>query len=222
MQNQRQDAIREGMLANWTDQARKRIPDAIRQAWSIVVTVNEGNDIQAFKATVGGEPLFAIVKADRRSRIQETAISAEAMLPGGPYDLWREDERTNVLVLSAALSVQVGAPLPWTILRQAIDDALNARWLALAPESGPWPCDAAGASAVTLEVPDGATGAERGETEPAAEPLGTRMGAADLEPNELQDLVDVLPDVIRPRLACRCGFTFASRWETATRFPPNQ
>ena len=28
-----------------------------------------------------------IVKADRRSRIQETAISSEAMLPGGPYDL---------------------------------------------------------------------------------------------------------------------------------------
>ena len=395
VQSQRQDAMREGMLANWTDQARKRIPDAIRQAWSIVVTVNERNDIQAFKATVGGEPLFAIVKADRRSRIQETAISAEAMLPGGPYDLWREDEpsrrvkdlagafaenpklpkmlrrkeilatinrgvrdgafvasltrpdrsvktwwrvpideavreepalelflpenatlseldpevlapnvlpelwssepitvadaiecfasgrimtvqregyedsvsvpacprlavettaleavrqgilwlvngpasfqgedvpsgvltdaaelrapmqplsvdrlttsavpeawqdgQTNVLALSAALSVQVGAPLPWTILRQAIDDALSARWLALGPDSAPWPCDATGAGAVTLEVPDGATGAEDGETGLEAKPLGTLMGATDLEPNELQDLMDVLPQVI--------------------------
>ena len=108
-----------------------------------------------------------------------------------------QDGQTNALALSATLSVQVGAPLPWTILRQAIDDALSARWLALAPESGPWPCDAAGASAVTLEVPDGAAGAEAGETELAAEPLGTRVGAADLEPNELQDLVDVLPDVIK-------------------------
>jgi hypothetical protein len=32
----------------------------------------------------GTEPLFATVKADKRSRIQDTAISAEAMLPGGP------------------------------------------------------------------------------------------------------------------------------------------
>ena len=32
------------------------------------------------------------IKADRRARIQETAISAEALLPGGPYDLWRAEE----------------------------------------------------------------------------------------------------------------------------------
>jgi hypothetical protein len=60
--------------------------------WSIVVTVNEQNDIQAFKITVGTKALFLTVKADKRSRIQDTAISAQAMLPGGPYDLWREDE----------------------------------------------------------------------------------------------------------------------------------
>ena len=42
--------------------------------------------------TVGSEPLFATVKGDRRARIQETAINAEALLPGGPYDLWRDDE----------------------------------------------------------------------------------------------------------------------------------
>ena len=80
------------MLASWTEQARKRIPDAIRQAWSIVITVNEQNDIHAFKITVGADPLFLTVKGDKRSRIQDTAISAEAMLPGGPYDLWRKDE----------------------------------------------------------------------------------------------------------------------------------
>ena len=46
-------------------------------------------------SVVGDEPLFTTIKADRRSRIQETAISAEAMLPGGPYDLWREDEQAR-------------------------------------------------------------------------------------------------------------------------------
>ena len=388
------DPVREGMLAASTEKARKRIPDAIRQAWAIVVTVNERNGIQAFKATVGAEPLFAVVKADRRARIQETAISAEAMLPGGPYDLWRADEasrrvkdiagafaenpklpkmlrrkdildtidrgvrdgtfvaslvrpdgsvrawwrtpvdeqarsepalelflpdratlseldpqalapgvlpelwagdsvtvadlaayfsggrtvtvqregytepvgipacpraaveaavseavrqgvlwlvngpasfqgeppppgilsdtaelrapmpplsvnrltkdsvpeawqdgQASALALSAALSVQVGAPLPWPILRRAINDALDGRWLALRPESGPWPCPAAGAAAVMLREPEPAGFADGGG-ETASVRKGRHIGSADLEPNELQDLVEALPEVI--------------------------
>ena len=89
------DPIRQQMLVSETDTARKRIPDAIKQAYSIVVTVNESNEIHAFKVVVTDEPLFTTIKADKRSRIQETAISAEAMLPGGPYDLWREGERSR-------------------------------------------------------------------------------------------------------------------------------
>ena len=84
------DPSREQRLASETESARRRIPDAIQQAYSIVVTVNESNDVHAFRVAVSDEPLFVIIKADRRSRIQETAISSEAMLPGGPYDLWRE------------------------------------------------------------------------------------------------------------------------------------
>ena len=80
------DPIRQQMLVSETDTARKRIPDAVKQAYSIVVTVNESNEIHAFKVMVTDEPLFTTIKADKRSRIQETAISAEAMLPGGPYD----------------------------------------------------------------------------------------------------------------------------------------
>ncbi len=395
LQDQTQDAVREGMLSAALEQARRRIPDAIRQAWSIVISVNERNDIHAFKATVGSEPLFATVKADRRARIQETAVSAEAMLPGGPYDLWRADEssrrvkdlagafaenpklpkmlrrkeildtidqgvrdgvfvaslarpdrsvrtwwrasldessrsepalelflaeraalseldpsvlapdvlpelwrsetikvgdaiayfadgrtvsveregyeepipiptcprvaveeaaveavrqgilwlvngpasfqgepvapgvftetaelrapmqvlsvnrltdeavadawregQTSVLALSTALAVQEGAPLPWSVLRRGIDDALTARWLELAPGSEPWPCEPAGAAGVTLTLPERPLVAKEGpgfsETGP-----GTYGGAADLEPNELQDLVDVLPEVMK-------------------------
>ena len=86
------DPVREQMLVNETSSAERRIPDAIRQAYSVVVTVNEDNAIQSFRVAVDDEPLFLIIKADRRARIQETAISSEAMLPGGPYDLWREGE----------------------------------------------------------------------------------------------------------------------------------
>ena len=95
LKDQQIDPIREQMLADEIRTASKRIPDAIRQAYSIVVTVNESNDIHAFKIVVTDEPLFTIIKADKRSRIQETAISAEAMMPGGPYDLWREDEQSR-------------------------------------------------------------------------------------------------------------------------------
>ena len=95
LKDQQIDPIREQMLADEIRTASKRIPDAIRQAYSIVVTVNESNDIHAFKIVVTDEPLFTIIKADKRSRIQETAISAEAMMPEGPYDLWREDEQSR-------------------------------------------------------------------------------------------------------------------------------
>lgn len=397
LKDQPQDPLREEMLASWTEQARKRIPDAIRQAWSIVITVNEQNDIHAFKVTVGSEPLFATVKADKRARIQDTAISAEAMLPGGPYDLWREDEasrrvkdlvsafaenprlpkmlrqkeildtidqgvqagifvasltrpdksvktwwrtpidemarrepalevflpekatlsevhpsvlapdvlpglwsgdaltvadviayftggrtvmvqregyeepviipacpaaaveaaisdavrqgvvwlvngpasfqgepvpagvltataqlrapmqplqvdrlmqdavpdawkdgQTTALALSVALAAQFGRSIPWTVLRRAIDDAIKARWIELVPGSGAWPCEMAGASAVTLKQP----AASGGIGEPlfggyAPKPKGAYTSSAPLEPSALQDLVDVLPDVVK-------------------------
>jgi Predicted ATPase (AAA+ superfamily) len=89
------DPIREEMLNVSLTGLRKAIPDAIRQAYCIVVTVNETNEVQAFKITVGSELLFNTIKADKRARIQDTAISSEAMLPGGPYDLWREGETSR-------------------------------------------------------------------------------------------------------------------------------
>ena len=89
------DPVREQMLVNETELARKRVPDVVGQAYSIVVTLNESNEVQAFRITVGADPLFTLIKADRRSRIQETAISSEAMMPGGPYDLWAEGETSR-------------------------------------------------------------------------------------------------------------------------------
>ncbi|MCY4286579.1 MAG: DUF499 domain-containing protein [Thiotrichales bacterium] len=393
---QAQDTVREAMLAMSTEQARRRIPDAIRQAWSIVVTVSESNAVHAFKATIGAEPLFPTIKADRRARVQETAISAEAMLPGGPYDLWRAGEpsrrvkdlagafaenpklpkmlrrkeildtidqgvldgifvaslirpdksvktwwrtrideavraepalelclpdkatlselvpnvlapgvlpelwvgesvavadviayfaggravivqregysepvaipacprtaieaaisdavrqgvlwlvngpasfqgepvapgvltdaaqlrapmlplavdqltkdavpeawtegETNALALSAALSVRVGAPVPWPVLCRAIDDALGTRWLEQGPDSGPWPCEAAGASAVRLKQPDARKDVSEQKGDYVRTPKGAHTGGAILEPNELQDLSDALPEVVK-------------------------
>ena len=97
LKNQSIDSVREQMLEKELQSARKRIPDAVKQAYSIVVTVNENNEIHAFKIVVTDEHLFITIKADKRTRIQETAISSEAMLPGGPYNLWREGEQSRRL-----------------------------------------------------------------------------------------------------------------------------
>jgi len=77
------------------DKAKGRIPDAVRQAYCIIVTVSEKNEVQAFKIAVGDEPHFNVVKSDKRSRIQDTPVTAEALLPDGPYNLWRPGETSR-------------------------------------------------------------------------------------------------------------------------------
>ena len=86
------DAVRIQNLRMQLDKAKGKVPESIKQAYCIVVTVSDKNQVQAFKIQVTDEPLFTTIKNDSRSRIQESAITAEAMLPGGPYDLWREGE----------------------------------------------------------------------------------------------------------------------------------
>ena len=394
LKGQPQDPVREDMLATWTEEARRRMPEAIRQAWTIVVTANPRNEIQAFRVTVGSDPLFATVKADRRARIQETAINAEALLPGGPYDLWRDDEpsrrvkdlasafaehprlpkmlrvqeilatidrgvqdglfvaslprpdrtvrtwwrtpvdeaarsepalelllpgaatlsdldpgvlapgilpglwkgesinvagvidyfaggrtvmapregyeepvdvpacvpsaveaavaeavrqgelwllngpasfqgeplpagvltpaatlrapldplpvqrlmadalpdawtsgEATVLALSVALAGQESRPLPWTVLRRAVDDAIASRWLETTPGSNAWPCDVVGAAAVVLRPP---VAFEPSSAKPkAAESRAAYACSAVLDPAALQDLVDALPDIVK-------------------------
>ena len=402
LKGQPEDPVREDRLAAWTAATRRRIPETIRQAWTVVVSVNPENRIQAFRVTIGSDPLFVTIKADRRSRIQETAINAEALLPGGPYDLWRDDEpsrrvkdlasafaenprlpkmlraqeilatidrgvrdglfvasltrpdrsvktwwrtpideaalvepalevflpgaatlsdidpgvlspgalpvlwtaesvtvadvvdyftggrtvmvprggydepvaipacprewveaaieqavergglwllngpasfqgevlpagvltatatlrapmeplpvqrllpdgvadawvsgEANVLALSAALAGQEGRPVPWMVLRRAIDDAIAARWLEAAPGSGAWPCDVAAAAAVKLRTPIA--------TEPTAVavPTAAYKASARLEPDALQDLVDALEEIVKASAGVRLEFRLA-------------
>jgi len=83
------DPARAQTLRIAIDKAKGRVPESIKQAYCIVVTVSEKDDAQAFKIAVTDDPHFNIIKEDRRSRVQETAITAEAILPGGPYSLWK-------------------------------------------------------------------------------------------------------------------------------------
>lgn len=389
--------------------ALKRVTDTIVQAYSIVVTVSEQNQPQAFKVQVTDGPLFSVIKGDARARIQETAISPDAMLPSGPYDLWRENEdarwvkdlvgafagradlpkmlnrqaivdtvvrgcrdgyfvarlrrpdgsvrtwwrqsidpaaldepllevvlpekaelttvpwttllpgtmdelwrqpvvkvsavrrlfdgsgtmvvsrggfdepvpipraapdaveeairtavregrlwltsgpasllaeevppglltddaelqappttipplsllpaalvqawengKSTALSVAAALSQQAGRPLPWLTVREALDAAFRARLLERTPQSGPWPCDFAGASAVALQLPEVKAGTGTSGGGPATVPTtppDTRVSAElVLKANQLQDLSDQVPDLLRAAAGQEIGF----------------
>jgi uncharacterized protein len=117
------DSNRKVMLDSEKKKAAALISDMVRQAYCLVVTVSEKNEAQTFKVVVGDEPLFNIIKRDPRSRIQETPVTAGALLPGGPYDLWRAGEtahRMKDLVEAFAQRTQ----LPKMLNRKAISDTL--------------------------------------------------------------------------------------------------
>ena len=123
LKDQKIDPIREQTLAMHVEAARRAIPETVQQAYSIVVTVSDKNDVQAFKISPNGEPLFARIKQDPRSRIQDTAITAEALLPDGPYNLWRKGETTQWVKTLVGAFAQF-AHLPKMLSRGAILDTL--------------------------------------------------------------------------------------------------
>jgi len=121
--NQQVDPVRSAHLTANLESSRKSIPDAIRQAYCVVVTVDENNKIQAYRITPSSDPLFSVIKRDSHIRIQETAVSAEALLPGGPYDLWREGETSRRMKDLVTAFAQF-PHLPKMLNRQAILDTL--------------------------------------------------------------------------------------------------
>ncbi|MEZ5399163.1 MAG: DUF499 domain-containing protein [Bryobacteraceae bacterium] len=118
------DIMRMQTLTINVDRAKGRIPEAIKQAYCIVVTVSEKDEVQAFKINVTDEPHFNIIKNDPRSRVQDSSITAEALLPDGPYNLWRKGETSRrVKDLSGAFAQL--PHLPKMLKAQAILDTLT-------------------------------------------------------------------------------------------------
>ncbi len=97
LQGQDVDPLRAELLRRELRAAQARLPQAIRQGYAVVVTVNENGDVHAFRLAAAAGPLFVEIKNDERSRIKETAVDAEALLPEGPYDLWRDDEDARLV-----------------------------------------------------------------------------------------------------------------------------
>lgn len=103
--------------------ARGEMTSQIVMAYCIAVTVNASNDVAAVRVNVDNEPLFPKLASDKRLRIESTAVNAEALLPGGPYDLWAEGEKSRYVkdLVGAFAST---ARLPKMLNRSAILETL--------------------------------------------------------------------------------------------------
>ena len=91
-----QEAVRTAKLQASLKSSEDAMKQAVRQAWCIGVATAEDDSVKAFKVTVeDAKTLFQCIKDDRDSRIQETALDPDLILPGSSYDIWRSDEPTQ-------------------------------------------------------------------------------------------------------------------------------
>ncbi|MDA8204878.1 MAG: DUF499 domain-containing protein [Thermaerobacter sp.] len=128
--SQEVDATRQHLLHTYKKDASDAISDLVKQAYAVVVTVGKDGYPMAFKMTVDTtRPLFEQIKRDSRSRIQDTAISADAILPGGPYELWKPGDTARRLkdLIGAfadvpSLPKMLQAQGIWDTVRQGMQD----------------------------------------------------------------------------------------------------
>lgn len=102
---------------------RGEMVSQIVMAYSIAVTLNDANDVAAYRINVDNDPLFHKLMSDKRLRIESTAVNAEALLPGGPYDLWAQGEKSRY-VKDLVGAFAATARLPKMLNRSAILDTL--------------------------------------------------------------------------------------------------
>lgn len=122
-------------------------------------------------------------------------IPATDILPAKLPEAW-DEETTSALAIFGALSKKTGKTLPWATVRDAIDGAIRARFLEPTLDSGPWPCDYAGAKTVKLRVPAEQTAAPPLDRLPEPN-LGVMVAEAELRPNEIKVLADQIGAIIK-------------------------
>jgi hypothetical protein len=103
--------------------ARSEMVSQIVMAYCVAVTVNDANDVVAYRINVDNEPLFGKLAGDKRLRIESTAVNAEALLPGGPFDLWGAGDKAR-FVKDLVGAFAATARLPKMLNRAAILETL--------------------------------------------------------------------------------------------------
>jgi hypothetical protein len=121
------DSTRKARLADEKRDANRRMLDAVRLQYNVFVTLTDEGDkgeIRAFHVvSTNGDSLFTAIKKNEHARIQETPVTAEALLPDGPYDLWKKGDTARPFRHLVEAFAQV-AQLPKMLNRKAIEDTL--------------------------------------------------------------------------------------------------
>ena len=245
------DPTCEALLSLNLEGAHKALPDAVRQAYCIVVTVDERNQIQAYRIQAsqghqaydyfsgqhvvqvqkqGYEEPVTIPKVGQAvvdGAIQEAVKRGLLWLVSGPASIYAEvipagllipgcellppparlstmdvlpqrlpeawkSEITSALAISVALSSKYGKPMPWRMVREALDGAFQAHYLERTVDSKPWPCDYGDAQWIKVRVPKGVP-----SPPPPPPPDGEWVAEADLQPSQIQDLAETMGDLLK-------------------------
>jgi hypothetical protein len=215
---------------------------AVPKATSEVVDAAIGEAVASGKvwllsgpASLLAEQLPAGVLSPAASlRVPPTVISAAAILPENLPGAWKDD-KTTALAIATALSQQAGHTLPWKTVRDVIGGALQARFLTLTPDSGPWPCELPGAQNLKITLVPASekvvgvggkgggfiAGVELGGDHPHTHVL---IATADFEPSEIQDLAELVPQLLAFRTKAQLPLRFQVRLEVGdgSQKPPAQ
>jgi len=117
------DPARKNQLQAKLQAAKQYVPGLLRQAYCMGVTLAESGAPHTFRLTLSDGSLFDAVKAHADARIQDAVLDADALLPGGPYDLWHDgDTRQRVKDLVNAFAAQ--PTLPKMLRTQDLYDTL--------------------------------------------------------------------------------------------------
>jgi hypothetical protein len=202
-------------------------PVSVPKASAAVVEAAIGEAVEDGKVWVLSGPaslLAEVIPAGvltpaAKLRTPPDIISATAILPENLSAAWK-DGTTSALAIATALSQQNGNTLPWKTVRDVIGGALQARFITLDEGSAPWPCEMPAANTVKLKVAD-AGGAADGAVREGGGWTGTETGIvtkklvaqADLEPSEVQDLGDLVPQLLEIKNKANTPVAFRVRIE---------
>jgi hypothetical protein len=137
-----------------------------------------------------------LLTADALVQAPPAPLSPFEFLPDRTPEAWQSDT-TDALSLAVAVSKLSAQPLPWTTVRNGLEDAFRSRLLEREPSSGPWPCDFSQARAITVRVSSAKGGPEMPKPGPEI-PQDVRVsGEAVLGPNQVQDLAEAVQDLLK-------------------------
>ena len=125
---------------------------------------------------------------NRQSQHTQGQNKSSDLWPAQLGDAWSGDDTTAHL-LHAALSAKAGKPLPWTPVRQALENGFRLGLFERTLDSGPWPWDLGRASAVKIRF------CEAEVKNPTGSAYGANVATCELEMHEVQDLADQIDEL---------------------------